>query len=210
MYVYICVCRRCRLSPPSISVQSKIKKVWGEGYTASTLLYYIIHRRHPFILYHTPPTPLCTISYTADTLIIYQYLDSLLLPTFYTLSFIDYIHDATHLLTHSPYSPYSRYSIYSRYSRYSLTSTYSTYNICIYIYVYIYMYVYIYTHMYIYVYNTYMYRSGHGGVRDFPLQPDLGAVPVHGHLHALDHDRCQNSPRIIIIIVNKPYTAACA
>ncbi len=37
-------------------------------------------------------------------------VNSSLLATFYTLSFIDYIHEATHLLTLSPYPRYSPYS----------------------------------------------------------------------------------------------------
>ncbi len=51
---------------------------------------------------HTPPTPFYTISYTAYTLLCHfiLYLNSSLLATFYTLSFIDYIHEATHSSTH--------------------------------------------------------------------------------------------------------------
>ena len=42
--------KRCRrATPQSISIESKIKKAWGGGL-------------YPFILYHTPPTPIYTIS----------------------------------------------------------------------------------------------------------------------------------------------------
>ena len=47
------------------------------SYTPYTLLNYTIHRLHPFILY----------------------LNSPLLATFYTSSFLDFIHEATYLLT---------------------------------------------------------------------------------------------------------------
>ena len=87
-------------------------------------------------------------------------LNSPLLATFNTLSFIDYIHDATHLFTHmtcilllmtcillliSTEPPtYPRYSHYSRYSRYSLTSTTLQYiYICMYVCMHVCMYVYI-------------------------------------------------------------------
>jgi hypothetical protein len=46
----------------------------------------------------TPPAPFYTISYTPNTLL-YYILIARLLATFYTLSFLDYIHEATHLLT---------------------------------------------------------------------------------------------------------------
>ena len=54
------------------------------------LLYDNIHRLHSFILYPNSP----------------------LLATFYTLSFLDYIHEATHLLTLLTYITYSTYNIY--------------------------------------------------------------------------------------------------
>jgi hypothetical protein len=61
-------------------------------------------------------------------LLLYYILNARCWVLFYTLSLIDYIHKASHLLTLLINSPYSRYS------RCSLTSTYSTYNI-IYIYI---------------------------------------------------------------------------
>ena len=88
-----------------------------------------LHGLHPFILYHTQPTPFIL------------YLNSPLLATFYTLSFLDYILEATHLLRllrlliNLRYFGYFDYFGYSRYSLTSLTQP------TIYIYIYIYIYI---------------------------------------------------------------------
>jgi hypothetical protein len=63
--------------PQSIHIESQNKKSFGGSLHRLHLLHFILHRLHLFVLY----------------------LNSPLLATFYTLSFIDYIHDATHLLT---------------------------------------------------------------------------------------------------------------
>jgi hypothetical protein len=63
------------------------------------------------------------------------YLDSRLLATFYTLSFIDYIYPTSHPPTHATHAPHLH------------QPTQRT------IYIYIYMYVYIYIYIYIYIYT---------------------------------------------------------
>jgi hypothetical protein len=66
-----------KASPQSIYIESQSKKSLGGSLHRLHLLHFILHRLHLFILYQ----------------------NSRLLATFYTSSFTDYIHEATHLLT---------------------------------------------------------------------------------------------------------------
>ena len=54
IFMYICMYICIYASPPSIYVEIKIQKNWGEAYTACTLLYYILIARCwlLFIPYH--------------------------------------------------------------------------------------------------------------------------------------------------------------
>ena len=95
------------------------------------------------------------------------YLTSSLLATFYTLSFLDYIHEHLLTLPDSPYSPYSsthaphltRLTLLTDINLLNLQ--YACMYVCIYIYImyidaYIYIYAYIYTHTYTYI-HIYIY-----------------------------------------------------
>jgi hypothetical protein len=83
MHICVCVCiytymRHGRLPPKDPMIKGKHKKVWGEGSRGS----------HRLPSHRLPCPPAFTL-----------YLNSPSSTTIYTLSFIDYIHDATHLLT---------------------------------------------------------------------------------------------------------------
>jgi hypothetical protein len=116
----------------------------------STLVPFLTDANDRYVCTHPPCLPVVRPY-------IYVYLNSSLLATFYTLSFLDYILEATHLLTLLRLLTllinlrYSRYFAYSRYLRYSLTSltqlTLSlslSLSLSIYIYIYIYIYIHIY------------------------------------------------------------------
>jgi hypothetical protein len=94
IYICICICIYTHILPPKYLCRKSNKKKFGGRLPPPP----------PFTLHHPPPPPFSL------------YLDSRLLPTFYTLSFLDYILEATHLptlvtlltiLINSPYSPYS-------------------------------------------------------------------------------------------------------
>jgi hypothetical protein len=98
--------------PPRLYIRKlKYKKFWGTP--------------KPYTLYPPPPPPFIL------------YLKSSLLATFYTLSFLDYIHEATHLLTLLTYINLLNFQYIYMY---------------MYIYIYIYTYTPIYIHIYIYIY----------------------------------------------------------